>query len=130
MPLRTVFGLEGNPLEIIQFEGFECNCSFCQDSITEGVVIRYNEQQKIILCLPCFDFLQEGFDSIRVGQSQPHSIKEVEATTDLSQDEFLNKVVQDPQARNFLLRRMKFQNNVTPDPELEKRIHFLEAGPQ
>ncbi|MFX0172086.1 MAG: hypothetical protein ACFE9L_09210 [Candidatus Hodarchaeota archaeon] len=78
MALRTIFGLEGNPLEITQFEGFdECKCNLCVTSIKDGILVEHNEGQKVVFCLPCFDFLREGCDSIRVRQSKSHSVEEV-----------------------------------------------------
>ncbi|MFX0172735.1 MAG: hypothetical protein ACFE9L_12530 [Candidatus Hodarchaeota archaeon] len=79
MALRTVFGLEGNPLEITQFEGFEeCACILCETSIKDGILVEHCEGRQVVFCVPCFDFLREGCDSIRVRQSKPHSVEEVE----------------------------------------------------
>lgn len=78
MALRTVFGLEGNPLEITQFEGFDgCRCNLCEKSITGGISVEHSEGQKLVFCLPCFDFLKEGFDSIKGREKQSHPVEEV-----------------------------------------------------
>lgn len=69
MPFRTVFGLEGNPLEFIQFEGDKSiPCLLCKTEIVEGIAVIHENGNEVVFCHSCFAFLQEGFDSIKARQ--------------------------------------------------------------
>ena len=82
MAFRTIFGLEGNPLEFVQFEGPNSyDCSLCNISTQEGFSIVYPEKKVLAFCHSCFGFLQEGFDSIKERQLAAHARENEEVGT-------------------------------------------------
>lgn len=82
MVLRTIFDLEGNPLEFVQFEGDKLiPCVLCTKKIAEGVAIAHENGNKPVFCHSCFGFLQEGFDSIKEQQLSAHAKDNEEVTT-------------------------------------------------
>lgn len=82
MALRTVFGLEGNPLEFVQYESSTAYpCALCMDSTTEGISIAHKNGDEQTFCHSCFGFLQEGFDSIKERQLATHAKKNGEVPT-------------------------------------------------
>lgn len=82
MALRTVFGLEGNPLEFVQFEGDKLiPCLLCKEGTTEGIAIAHENGNQPVFCHSCFGFLQEGFDFIKTRQIAAHAKDNEEVST-------------------------------------------------
>ncbi len=82
MAFCTVFGLEGNPLEFVQFEGDKLiPCLLCKEKTVEGIAIVHKNGNQLVFCHSCFTFLQEGFDSIKARQLAAHAKDNEEVKT-------------------------------------------------